>query len=54
MSVVTESRVTGIEMTGYMVKDTERALAFYRDVLGLEPTTEHESPICIFHKRKSA
>jgi predicted enzyme related to lactoylglutathione lyase len=32
-------RVTGIDMTGYMVKDTGRALAFYRDVLGIEPTT---------------
>ncbi|MEO6835697.1 MAG: VOC family protein [Candidatus Tumulicola sp.] len=32
-------RVTGIDMTGYMAKDTARALAFYRNVLGLEPTT---------------
>ena len=32
-------QVTGIDMNGYMVKDTGRALAFYRDVLGLEPTT---------------
>ena len=32
-------RVTGIDMSGYMVKDMARALAFYRDVLGIEPTT---------------
>jgi predicted enzyme related to lactoylglutathione lyase len=32
-------KVTGIDMSGYMVKDTDRALGFYRDVLGLEPTT---------------
>jgi predicted enzyme related to lactoylglutathione lyase len=32
-------RVTGMDMTGYMVKDTERAIGFYRDVLGLEPAT---------------
>ena len=32
-------RVNGIDMTGYMVKDTARALTFYRTVLGLEPTT---------------
>jgi len=31
-------RVTGIDLTGYLVKDTDRALAFYRDVFGLEPT----------------
>jgi predicted enzyme related to lactoylglutathione lyase len=31
-------RVTGIDITGYLVKDTARALAFYRDVFGLEPT----------------
>lgn len=26
-------------MSGYMAKDTPRAVAFYRDVFGLEPTT---------------
>jgi len=30
--------VTGLDLSGYMVKDTPRAVAFYRDVLGLEPT----------------
>lgn len=31
-------RITGMDLSGYMVKDAERAIAFYRDVLGLEPT----------------
>jgi uncharacterized protein YndB with AHSA1/START domain/predicted enzyme related to lactoylglutathione lyase len=30
-------RITGIDLSGFMVKDTARAIAFYRDVLGLEP-----------------
>jgi predicted enzyme related to lactoylglutathione lyase len=30
--------IDGIHLTGYMVKDASRAIAFYRDVLGLEPT----------------
>ena len=29
-------RVTGIDATTYLVKDTDRAIAFYRDVLGME------------------
>jgi predicted enzyme related to lactoylglutathione lyase len=29
--------ITGIDLSGYMVKDAPRAIAFYRDVLGLEP-----------------
>lgn len=29
--------VTGMDLSGYMVKDAPRAIAFYRDVLGLEP-----------------
>lgn len=29
--------VSGIDLSGYMVKDTERAMGFYRDILGLEP-----------------
>jgi predicted enzyme related to lactoylglutathione lyase len=32
-------KITGIDLSGYMVKDGPRAIAFYRDVLGLEPTT---------------
>ena len=31
--------ITGLDLSGYMVKDGARAIAFYRDVLGLEPTT---------------
>ncbi len=31
-------RVTGMDVSGYMVKDAKRAMAFYRDVLGLEPS----------------
>jgi len=30
--------ITGLDLSGYMVKDANRAIAFYRDVLGLEPT----------------
>ena len=29
--------IRGIDLSGYMVKDAQRAIAFYRDVLGLEP-----------------
>lgn len=29
--------VTGMDVSGYMVKDARRAIAFYRDVLGIEP-----------------
>ena len=32
-------RITGMDLSGYMVKDAERAIAFYRDILGLEPVT---------------
>ena len=31
-------QVTGLDLSGHMVKDAKRAIAFYRDVLGLEPT----------------
>src|SRR5271165_1898452 len=34
-------KVTGMDLSGYMVKDGARAIAFYRDVLGLEPTREY-------------
>lgn len=30
--------ITGLDLSGYMVVDGTRAIAFYRDVLGLEPT----------------
>ncbi|HEY9085063.1 MAG TPA: VOC family protein [Candidatus Tyrphobacter sp.] len=34
----TSFKITGMDLSGYMVKDAPRAIAFYRDVLGLEPT----------------
>lgn len=30
-------KVTGLDLSGYMVKDARRAIKWYRDVLGLEP-----------------
>ena len=30
--------VTGMDLSGYMVQDARRAIDFYREVLGLEPT----------------
>lgn len=30
--------IKGMDLSGYMVKDGARAIAFYRDVFGLEPT----------------
>ncbi len=41
MSTSTEAktiRVTGIDLTGYMTTNVPRALDFYRDALGMEPT----------------
>ena len=32
-------KVIGLDISGYMCKDGARAIGFYRDVLGLEPTT---------------
>ena len=32
-------KITGMDISGYMVKDAARAIGFYRDVLGLEPVT---------------
>lgn len=29
--------ITGMDLSGYMVKDASRAIQFYREVLGLEP-----------------
>ena len=37
MSATGNFGVTGIDLSGYMVKDARRAIAFYREVLGLEP-----------------
>jgi catechol 2,3-dioxygenase-like lactoylglutathione lyase family enzyme len=33
----TRLAVSGIDFSGYMVKDADRAIGFYRHVLGLEP-----------------
>lgn len=30
--------VTGIDIAGHLVRDPQRAIAFYRDILGLRPT----------------
>jgi predicted enzyme related to lactoylglutathione lyase len=37
-----ELRITGIDVNTYQVKDTKRAIAFYRDVLGLTPSFERD------------
>ena len=34
----TGTTITGIDMAGYLVTDPARAIAFYRDRLGLQPT----------------
>lgn len=34
----TTFHLKGIDLTGYMVQDAARAIAFYRDVLGLQPS----------------
>jgi catechol 2,3-dioxygenase-like lactoylglutathione lyase family enzyme len=31
-------KITGIDLTAYLVRDPEKATAFYRDVLGMTPT----------------
>ena|SRR5580693_571543 len=30
--------INGIDLSAYLVKDAQRAIAFYRDVLGITPT----------------
>jgi len=30
-------RITGMDLSGFMTRDAARSIAFYRDVLGLEP-----------------
>lgn len=34
----TSTAITGVDLTAYLVRDPERAIAFYRDVLGMTPT----------------
>src|SRR5580704_10223312 len=33
-------RLRGIDLSGYMCRDAARAMAFYRDVFGLEPARQ--------------
>lgn len=37
------STIIGIDIASYLVKDPQRAIAFYRDVLGMTPTEIDES-----------
>ena len=34
--------IHGIDLAGYIVSDPQRAIAFYRDVLGIQPTETDE------------
>lgn len=42
MATATNVIATGIDVHGYLVKDAKRAIAFYKDMLGLKPTYEVE------------
>ena len=42
MDNVQRFAIRGIDVSGYMVKDAPRAIAFYRDVLGLVPTRVYD------------
>jgi predicted enzyme related to lactoylglutathione lyase len=37
-TAVDGATITGIDLTAYLVQDPQRAIAFYRDVLGIQPT----------------
>ncbi len=37
MAKLSSAAIRGIDLSGYMVKDAPRAIAFYREVLGMEP-----------------
>jgi len=37
-----KTMIRGMDLSGYLVRDPQRAIAFYRDVLGLEPTATDE------------
>jgi predicted enzyme related to lactoylglutathione lyase len=37
-STIGSTTIGGIDLTAYLVRDPERAIAFYRDVLGMTPT----------------
>ncbi|HET9029932.1 MAG TPA: VOC family protein [Candidatus Aquilonibacter sp.] len=38
MPATTTTLIKGIDIAGFLVKDPAKAIAFYRDVLGIEPT----------------
>lgn len=38
MSTATTTVIKGMDMAGFLVKDPAKAIAFYRDVLGIAPT----------------
>ena len=42
MANATSVKATGIDIHCYLVKDVPRAIAFYKDMLGLTPTEEEE------------
>src|ERR1035441_6167760 len=44
--------ITGIDLTGYGVGDSARAVAFYRDVLGLEPTRMYPEDRSLGRRRR--
>jgi predicted enzyme related to lactoylglutathione lyase len=48
MSTATTSRITGMDANYYFVEDFARALAFYRDTLGLTPTFVYEQMVAEF------
>ena len=39
---MSSTRIAGIDITTYLVKDPKRAIAFYRDVMEMTPTWESE------------
>ena len=38
MNSTKTASITGIDIAGYLVEDPAKAIAFYRDVLGMQPT----------------
>lgn len=42
-TATTPGTITGIDISGYLVKDPQAAIAFYRDKLGMVPTGVDES-----------
>src|SRR5215469_17222172 len=42
MSTATTTIIKGMDMAGFLVKDPAKAIAFYRDVLGITPTDVDE------------